>query len=471
MKKVFILLLTLFTLQHGVKAQRYLAETFSSVDVDSNVVYGQNYEYYTNFNQLKDLKMDVYRPSGDVATDRPVIILMHAGSFLPESVTGYAWGNKNQNCVVEMCKRYARLGYVAVSLSYRIGWNAGGDQETRSKTIIEAVYRAMQDAKTCVRYFKNDFVSNGNTWGIDTGKIVLGGTNSGAYVAMAAGTLNRVQELELPKFLDQNLNPFINQSLLGDFDGFGGTQNFGNYPGISSRFRCIISLGGASADLSIIESGEPPVIAFHGVNEVTTPYNTDIVITSTGQSVVEVNGAGDYMPEIVAKGNNAPFQGAGFVQGPPNRNGAGQTTTSVEGLYPCYNQGFEPWSWYNGPNPAINPSATMQKAMAYIDTIIGYSTPRLYRLLIDPAYTSVEELSALSGITIFPNPVRDWVNIQPVDGVNIERVSFYNLLGAEVYAQQFSSKSVNLSSLSSGTYMIRLDLADGRQFISRIIVE
>jgi len=470
MKKHIILSLVVFSALSAF-AQRYLTQTFTDVTIDSNIVYGQNYEYYSNFNQLKDLKMDVYRPAGDGATDRPVIVLMHAGSFLPESVTGYAWGNKNQNCIVELCKRYARMGYVTVSLSYRIGWNAGGDQETRSKTIIEAVYRAMQDAKTCVRYFKNDFISNGNSWGIDTGKIVLGGTNSGAYVAMAAGTLNRVVELELPKFLDQNLNPFINQTILGDFDGFGGTQNFGNYPGISSRFRGIISLGGASADLSIIESGEPPVIAFHGVNEVTTPYNTDIVITSTGQSVVEVNGAGDYMPEIVAKGNNAPFIGAGFAPGPPNRNGSGQVTTSVEGLYPFYNQGFEPWSWYNGQNPAINPSATMSKAMAYIDTIVAYSSPRLFRLLIDPAYTSVEELSDATGITLYPNPVKQTLFIRSLSEVQVEQIALYNVLGAKVFETAVSGSAVNLADLIPGVYLVSLKLADGRQFSSRIQVQ
>jgi acetyl esterase/lipase len=189
---------------------RYLDEIFSTVKIDSNITYGQNKTFGSGFNASQQLKMDVYRPEGDTATTRPVVILMHAGSFLDGSLTGFNFADKNEHCIVELCNRFAKRGYVAVSMTYRLGWNpTAPDQDTKSKTIINAVYRAMQDVKNCIRYFRHDVDSNSNQWGIDPTRFVLGGSNSGAYVALAAGNLNKPAELEIPKVLDLNGIPYI----------------------------------------------------------------------------------------------------------------------------------------------------------------------------------------------------------------------------------------------------------------------
>lgn len=52
---------------------RYLNEVFADVQVDTGITYGQNYEFFSGFATLKPLVMDVYRPVGDTATNRPVI--------------------------------------------------------------------------------------------------------------------------------------------------------------------------------------------------------------------------------------------------------------------------------------------------------------------------------------------------------------------------------------------------------------
>ena len=44
---------------------------------------------------------------------------------------------------------------------------------------MTAVYRAMQDCKAAVRYFKMSAQNMGNPYGIDTSKIVLSGQGSG----------------------------------------------------------------------------------------------------------------------------------------------------------------------------------------------------------------------------------------------------------------------------------------------------
>jgi hypothetical protein len=466
---------------------RYLDEVFTDVQVDTNITYSQNYEYFTGFQQLQPLKMDVYTPVGDTATRRPIVLLSHNGSFLPEALThaliGLCFSGKDDSSTVEMCKRFAKRGYVAVSFNYRLGWAATStDQITRTKTIIQAVYRAMQDAKACVRYFKNDFANNGNTYGIDTGKFVIGGTNSGAYVALAASALNDPNELTTIKFVDIN-GPFIKQDTLGDFDGFGGVQNHDNYPGISSRFQCVLSLGGAVGDTSWIQPGETPILAFHGVNESSTKYNTGIVNTSTGQPVIEVSGPGDFMPYVDAAGNNNVFKPNNFQQGPPNRNGAGNQTVSIEGLYPFYGRKFEPWNWYDtacynasAAMQGLNPGSSITSGNLYIDTIMGYSLPRLYKLLINPAYGTVgiNEVENNVQVALFPNPAASEINVSL--GLSEKVISSIQLVDVtgrivkEVNNVNNYRATISVADVNNGIYLVSLKLTNGTIATKRLVV-
>ena len=121
---------------------RYVDEIFSDVTVTSNVVYGQNIGILTQEPVLEDLTMDIYTPDGDDATDRPVVVLLHTGTFLPAIVNGQATGDKTDNTLIELCTRLAKKGYVAVSANYRLGWNPlSTDPDVRTGTLAQAFYR------------------------------------------------------------------------------------------------------------------------------------------------------------------------------------------------------------------------------------------------------------------------------------------------------------------------------------------
>ena len=49
---------------------------------------------------------------GDDLEDRPVIIMMFGGSFIG--------GSRTSPDIVELCTRYAKMGYVAVAIDYRL---------------------------------------------------------------------------------------------------------------------------------------------------------------------------------------------------------------------------------------------------------------------------------------------------------------------------------------------------------------
>jgi hypothetical protein len=478
-KKLLIILLSIGSAATSF-GQRYLTPQFSNVTVTKNVKYGENYGYNTSFISLEDLVMDVYEPTGDTASSRPVIILGHAGSYL----SLYQWGNKEQYSVVEMANRFAKLGYVAVAISYRLGWQAGSsDAETREKTIINAVYRAMQDFKTCIRYFKKD-ASTVNQWKIDPCKVFVGGTNSGGYSALAVGGLNKQSEITGVKFLDSQGNPYIDQSKTGGFDGFGGTQNLDNHPGYTSDARAVLALGAASGDSTWVDQGEIPAVAMSGVDETTTPYNTAIVITGSGTAIIVVSGAGDFMPRVERLGNNDIFKNAGLPQGPPNKQN-GQITQSVEGLYPFYGQGFEPWSWYdsNQPvgDPALNPNASQAKALRYIDTIMSYTAPRFFEIIKDQSTcqvtTSIKELSKDTEITMtaIPNPANSVITIMSSSFEDvITDATLIDLNGRIVRAvnenQNYFIK-IPVEDLSNGIYAVSIKTAKGLQTVQKVIVQ
>lgn len=330
MRKIILsaMVVALFGSSSLIAQERYVEESFSDVTVLTDVSYGENYGIITQAPVLEDLKMDVYTPNGDVATDRPTIIILHTGSFLPPVANGQATGSKNDNAVVEMCNEYAKKGYVAVALSYRLGWNPLGDENTRRSTLIQAAYRGLQDVSTAVRFMRKSMVDNDNPYGIN-GKFAVGGLGTGGYISLAAATLNNYDdELLLPKFIDtsdpENPIPYIIPAVHGDF--YGTTEGF--IPGtetqlckpnhvtydddteISSDIDMVFNLGGALPDISWLDEGEVPIATVHCIKDPNAPYAVgNIIVPTTGEVVVEAMGAETIHEAIAGMTNNDVFDG------------------------------------------------------------------------------------------------------------------------------------------------------------------
>ncbi|MDC0204772.1 hypothetical protein OAJ65_03145, partial [Flavobacteriales bacterium] len=90
MKKLLLILLCLPMIGFG--QNRYLDDVFSAVTVTSDVTYATNISILPMLQGLPPspvtLKCDIYEPTGDSLTNRPVIILVHTGSFLPAVING-----------------------------------------------------------------------------------------------------------------------------------------------------------------------------------------------------------------------------------------------------------------------------------------------------------------------------------------------------------------------------------------------
>lgn len=469
-------------------------------------------KYYNPADTTSDLKvtivkMDVYKPktSVDATTDRPVIIFIHTGNFLPPPVNGSPNGHKVDSTAIVLCTEWAKRGYVAVAVNYRLGWNPlASNVETRRGQLLNAVYRAIHDVKVAVRTLKD----NASTYGIDPTKVTLYGEGTGAYVALAYETLDKNEEMELPKFRVGGAgDSYINRAVVGEIDGSGGGLNLYAASTTSTEVASIVTAGGALADTSWLEAGDAPMIAFHCVRDAFAPFNEGtVVVPTTNEDVVDVQGANLYIQKANALGNNDAIKD--IKANDPYTMAAeanyGTTVayiyddeteitinTDVKGLFPVLlpiaekvldNQS-SPWQWWDPMSPLAttdvsggagftahmnslqsNTDMSPTKGRTYLDTILGYMCPRV--ALINGDITmeslSVNQTLPTSAAAVYPNPATNEVTIRVDAKYTVTSISITDITGREVLvANAKNTVSLNLEAIQAGYYIVNVQTNAG----------
>lgn len=248
----FILLSLLLGFSTLLQAQRYLQEVFPMVDALTNINYGSA-PLWNNTPQQLDL--DVFKPAGDTASNRPLILLFHGGSFIS--------GQRDDGVMLGLCNTFAKRGYVTATASYRLGVNTA-NIGSLDREFVKAALRATHDAKAAVRFFKRSVAEQGNPYGIDTNKIYVGGYSAGALAA-----------IHLAYFTDTLLSSaLVNQEIAGI--GLGLEGNSGN-PGFTSTAAAVLNIAGAVLDTSLVKTGAVTGIHFHGTADEVVPYGRDMI--------------------------------------------------------------------------------------------------------------------------------------------------------------------------------------------------
>lgn len=490
---------------HQLFAQRFLSEIFPSAQVTQNIIYANNFTVITGTPVAQDLTMDVYEPGGmtDPMLQRPLIVYMHTGSFLPAFINQTPTGNRRDSATAEMCRQFARRGYVVAAMSYRLGWNpaatgGGQNEDIRRGTLLSAVYRSIQDAKACVRFFRAD-AAGANTYKIDPNKIILGGQGSGGYTALAYATLDDPAEIALPKFLANFTipaygfvagQPYVNQAFLGDFDGYGGNaalNNPNNSVGYPNNVQFVFNMGGALGDSIWMEAGDAPMVACHVVGDPFAPFGYGpVIVPTTGDYVVHVSGSSEVVRLATQFGNNNCFVNAGFTD--PYTLQANTVNNGLDGLYPFYTNPLiqsGPWEWFDslavvagaqavGLSAAqggaiyqggllTNPDMSKAKALAYIDTIQNYVNPRIVYCLGLP--TGIEENVSHSNIEIYPNPVQAELIVKALyTGALIRSVEISDIAGHLVkQVEKVNAVQIKIdgSDIVPGVYFVKVNSDKG----------
>ena len=438
MRKCFTLLVVFLAMTAALTAQdkRFIDEIFTDVVKLENQIYGVNVTVVTGTPAADTLLFDLYMPAGDTCSSRPLVVAMHTGTFLPKGLFAPV-GDKDDYANVQVCERLAKMGYVAASVQYRLGWNPISPQDTvRRSTIINAAYRAVQDLHTFLRFINMTIDDFGNPYKIDSDRVALFGIGTGGFVGFNAAILTQ-DEVYIDKFTNPGGSPMIDTLLLGNLTGeTPGFINVPNHVGYKQDFHFAYGLDGAVGDSSWMENG--PKIPFAVVGTVThptTPYGIDPITgeincdlpvyagAGTGSFVVNIGGSICMINKANALGYNDPLNKGTYddpvsvaVRG--NANNFGQEHIWAINLPGPQSGPWEYWDpvfWDQIPHPlgggasvhevalATNPDMSMEKANRYIDTSLWFFAPRAFTALNLNAW-----ICSCDGVAFDPQVIQDF---------------------------------------------------------------
>jgi para-nitrobenzyl esterase len=387
--------------------------------VTSNITYGSNIRFN---GATESLELDVYEPNGDTISARPLVIIAHGGSFVGGSKTG--------TDVVPICNDLAKLGYVAVSMEYRLGMNGLPFPGPDSSDATEAVMRGVHDGRAAVRFFRKNAAIDGNAYKIDTNNIFFAGVSAGGFIALQMAYLD--EAAEIPSFID----------MVGQAGLTGGIEGNSGNPGYSSEVKAIVNMCGALGDTAWMKAGDEPVLSFHGTNDGTVPYGSSVINLLGFYPLLKVHGS----YSVSAKANQI-------------------------GLKSCF-------EIYEGQDHV--PATTNA---AYYDTTITMMKDFLYHFVCGAPLTCVNNAQSASSIkestletldwSIFPNPAN---NNLMVDLRNFEAqklsITIFNALGKNVLNinnMQAKQQNIDITNLSSGLYQVIV--SDGVQQYGKKLVK
>ncbi len=391
----------------------------------SNVVYGSNQNYN---NATTSLKLDIHLPKADNATQRPLIILIHGGNFLG--------GSKAGTDVLQFSKDFAKMGYVVASIDYRVGMTNFPLGTPDSVDAAGSVIRAVHDGKAAVRFFKKDFVTNGNQYGIDTSNIFVMGISAGAITALHMAYMDNISEF--PLYAD-TANHY---GLSGGLEG-----NSGN-PGYSSSFRAVLDNCGALGDTSWIAPGDMPAMLSHGDNDNTVPYGSAIIYLLGTYPLLQVDGSASVATRLDNLG--------------------------IENCMETYEN--------RDHVPQVGTSTT---AIAYYDTTLVISRNFLVHILcgdqLDCGYSNplnypngVNNLPALSSlIEVYPNPASAnfTVNLERLAGENFS-IEVFDAMGKLVDSKTGLGNErviMKTENYAPGMYVIKVNVGEGFYLLKEVI--
>ena len=266
---VFSPLANLIAQDHpGCDGNKYRSVIFDEIDVYSDIKFSDG---KTIAGKQVDLYLDIYTPKGDNSVNRPVIVLGFGGSFINGKRTDIDW----------LCIEYAKRGFVAVSIDYRlydlplIPFPSPGDMQT-------VAVKSVVDMNAALQFLIND-AAIANTFGIDTNALFVGGISSGSIVACHTAMLDNSDNL--PSYM---LNKLRSEGLITDTTSMLGSKSI----------KGILNFSGALHIGDWYDSSDPPLFSCHDDGDGTVPYKNGYGQVF-GQNIVEL--AGSFILDSLAK--------------------------------------------------------------------------------------------------------------------------------------------------------------------------
>lgn len=124
---------------------------------------------------------------------------------------------------------------------------------------------------------------------------------------------------------------------------------------------------------------------------------------------------------------------------------------------------------YSYSNVANKSSYYYSISNAWNDTRAMISTPNRANIRLNFASLGTVEIDGKTSLKYYPNPVKNIFNVS--GNQSIASLDFYNLAGQNVLSQKFDSKdiSIDLSRLTTGNYIARINYKDGSSKTIKVV--
>jgi acetyl esterase/lipase len=238
-------------------SQRYLDAVFDDVEVTEGIAYRTTTDAH---GAPVDLTLDLYQPAGDTADQRPVVVWSRGGWF----------GTADDGRATAYAEEFARRGYVVAVIGHRTRPELGCCPTRDALGIAGALSDATADVEAGVAWLRD----HAEDHRLDPRAIVAGGTDGGAAVSYGLAY------------------PGQGRGGAGPAPGHphepGGTHDMGTHaddaadadgPAVAAALPVSgVSVGEPAA-------GAPPVLAFHGENDLTAPAHLSTWTCSAAEAV------------------------------------------------------------------------------------------------------------------------------------------------------------------------------------------
>jgi hypothetical protein len=407
---------------------------FDELELDEalDVVYGWAPRWPSP--EIDTLRIDFHYPSADVdeLSQRPFILLIHGGSF----------NAGTRKDMTNIAKSFARRGFVAATMSYRLGWDCSPLAglltcllcANEAPKLTTAVYRSVQDTKAALRFVAHHAAD----YGIDPHTMFIGGISAGSVAALQT------------VYMDQDIGNELCPNCLDDIGPIdeGVNDLSGEY-----TIRGVINSCGAIGLLDALGTQpQMPVISFHDENDCVVPSNFGHALGCFGCTA--------------------------FL----TANGSQLIHAEKEALGSCSELNIKLGS---GGHCSYNGDLLIQRSACFLKRIMCEECNTVLTVgeqpvdgcgdLFTPPTQTVVRPGELD-FRCFPNPASDRVVIelkQPSASAAQVELRLFNIWGQEILRRQYSVSStleLALPKLPKGAYVLNL-VSEGMIGTQRIVIE
>ena len=124
---------------------------------------------------------------------------------------------------------------------------------------------------------------------------------------------------------------------------------------------------------------------------------------------------------------------------------------------------------YNKVNTAVVPgttytdmNVTYAKHYYYVTSVFTECNSDSSNVVLADVIVGIDPISNVGGISIYPNPASDIVNVKSDN--NITRIDVMNFVGQTVYANSdvtAKTSKINVSSFTAGVYFVKVTTSEG----------